>query len=65
MLTLYTTHCPLCSVLEKKLKAKNIDFVMVDDTSKILELGFNSVPVLQIDDKFLTFTDANNYINSL
>ena len=31
MVTLYTTHCPKCNVLEKKLDKKKIEYTLVDD----------------------------------
>ena len=31
MVTLYSTHCPRCLVLEKKLKQKNISYQEVND----------------------------------
>lgn len=61
---LYTTHCPKCSVLENKLKSKNIDYIEITDTNVIMEKGYMSVPVLEVDDKVMNFTDANTWINN-
>lgn len=62
MITLYTTHCPNCTALERMLKTKGIEFDIVDDKDKIVEMGrannILSAPILQVDDKVYKFTDA-------
>ena len=65
MVNLYTTHCPKCVVLENKLKAKNIEYNEISDVSAIAEKGYMSVPMLEVDDKVMNFTDANTWINNL
>lgn len=47
--TLYTTNCPRCKVLEKKLQMAGVDFTISEDINKMLELGFKAAPVLVID----------------
>ena len=64
-LILYTTHCPKCKVLESKLKEKGIEYKEETDVSKLVEKGFKTVPVLEVDDKLLTFYDAVKYVNGL
>ena len=63
MITLYTTHCPKCIVLEKKLKTKNIDYIENTDTELMLSKGFQTTPMLEVDGKVMDFKDANNWIN--
>ena len=46
---LYTTHCPMCTMLKTKLDAKNINYEVCTDTEKMTELGIKTVPVLQIN----------------
>lgn len=65
---LYSTNCPRCKVLEKKLNHRNINYEIVKDFdySYLIEKGFNSAPVLELDDgRFMNFSDANFYINGL
>lgn len=62
---LYTTHCPQCNVLEKMLKQKNIDFVVVTGKEPILQKGYFSAPILEIDGKAMLYKEAYNYILSL
>ena len=64
-IVLYSTHCPRCVVLEKKLKQKGIDYNEVNDVSIMEEKGYLSVPVLEIDGTSMDFKTANDWINSL
>lgn len=61
---LYTTHCPKCTVIEKKLKAKNISYTEVDDVETMQALGFHSLPVLKVDDEVLNFQQAYKWVFS-
>ena len=63
MITLYSTHCPRCRVLETKLTQKNIEFNVVTDINKMESLGIQSVPILEVNDKLLSFTDAIAWVN--
>ena len=65
---LYSTHCPRCNVLEKKLQQKEVDYDEVNDTSIIeimKEKGYLSVPVLEVDGKSMDFKEAVDWINTL
>lgn len=61
--TLYTTHCPKCSILEKKLVSKNIEYEEVTNTQAMLDKGFVNVPILEVDGIIMDFTKANTWIN--
>lgn len=61
--TLYSTGCPRCTVLRKKLDAKGIKYAVNDSTRDMLDLGITQVPVLSIDGKLLPFTKAVEWIN--
>lgn len=62
MIKLYTTHCPKCKVIEKKLAQKNIQYIEVTDVDEMQRLGFKSVPILEVDGKIMNMTDANRWI---
>lgn len=64
-ITLYTTHCPKCIVLEKKLANRNVDYEIVDDIDTIMNEGFLSAPVLKVDNTVMEFAEANKWINNL
>lgn len=63
MITLYSTHCPRCRVLEDKLEDKNIEYTIVTDIEEMSKLNIMSVPMLKIGDKLLPFKEANDWIN--
>lgn len=66
MVTLYTTHCPNCTALERMLKTKGIEFDTVEDKDEIVEVGrannILSAPILKVDDKVYKFTDALKWV---
>ena len=66
MITLYSTNCPKCNVLEKKLKDKSMDFELVTDfdTKELIRKGFLSAPVLKVDDKYMDFVEANKWLQT-
>ena len=62
-LILYSTGCPKCNVLIQKLNSANIDYELSQDVGVLIDKGFTSVPVLQVEDDFLDFSAANAWIN--
>ena len=58
MVILYSTGCPKCNLLEKRLTANNIDYKISDDVEILIEKGFQSAPVLQINDQFIEYGEA-------
>ena len=64
MVVLYSTHCPKCSVLEKKLKQANIEYTEINDVRTMLAKGMTSAPNLEVDGKLMGFTEAVEWINS-
>ena len=64
-ITLYSTHCPRCNVLEKKLQQKKIDYKEINDTAIMEQKGYLSVPVLEVNGKSMNFKEAVDWINSL
>lgn len=61
---LYSTGCPRCHVLERKLDDAGIDYTVCTDTTEIEKRGFMSVPVLQVGEKFLDFGRAILWANN-
>lgn len=62
-ITLYSTGCPKCIVLKKKLTEKNIEYTENNDIETMTSLGIDQVPVLSVDGELLQFADANKWIN--
>ena len=64
MVTLYTTHCPKCIILEKKLQDKNIEYQVCDDIDLMLSKGMQEAPYLEIEEKeLMNFTKAIKWVN--
>ena len=61
-ITLYSTHCPKCNVLETKLKQKNINYTEVNDMAVMQEKGFDFMPMLEVDGVVYNFKDAVEWI---
>ena len=64
MIKMYSTHCPQCKVLETKLNKKNIQYEVCDDLDTMKQLGFKSVPVLDVDGTIFNFSDAVKWVNN-
>lgn len=64
-IVLFSTHCPKCCVLEKKLQQKNIVYEEVNDVEIMKEKGYLTVPVLEVDGTSMNFKEAFNYVDSL
>ena len=62
--TLFTTHCPKCKVIEKKLAQKNIEYEMVEDINIMKEKGFKSLPMLEVDGQIFNFVEANKWVTN-
>ena len=70
-ITLYSTYCPKCSVLETKLKQKNVEFEICTDIEAMQSKGFQQVPMLGIledgsnKEEYLDFGAAIKYVAAL
>lgn len=62
-IVLYSTGCPKCIILKKKLAEKDIQYVENNDVEKMTSLGIDYVPVLCVNGKMLQFKEANDWIN--
>lgn len=63
---LYTSPgCGRCATVKAKLKAKEIPFEETHEIEKIANLGFQQLPVMEKDDKFLSFKEALDYIKTI
>lgn len=60
---LYTTDCPKCLVLEKKLEAGNYKFKEEKDIGVMKEKGIFSAPVLEVDGELKNFLEAIKWVN--
>lgn len=63
MIIMYSTNCPKCKILEKKLKEKQIEYNLVTDINKMIELGIDTAPMLSKDNELLGFREAIEWVN--
>lgn len=63
MITLYSTHCPKCTVLEKKLNDAKIEYEICDDRELMVQKGFDFMPVLDVDGQTMGFAEAVKWVN--
>lgn len=59
---LYTSGCPKCITLKKELDKNGITYDVFDDIDKMIEMGFNEVPVLEVDNARMNYTEAIKWI---
>ena len=59
---LFSNHCPQCRVLEAKLKQKGIEYQEINDIDLMLEKGFKSMPMLEVDGVIMNFIQSNTWI---
>ena len=62
-IVLYSTNCPKCNVLMKKLQQSGIDFDLVEDADVMIQKGFMSAPILEVDGNAMDFMSAINWVN--
>lgn len=62
---LYSTHCPMCMLLEKKLKDKHIEYQEVNDVEEMRSLGFTSVPMLKVNGEIMATKEAIQYLDKV
>lgn len=55
---LYSTNCPKCKVLEKKLDSTGINYKIVTDEDLMIGKGFTSAPMLEVDGLLMDFGNA-------
>ena len=61
---LYSTNCPRCNVLKKKMEGKNIVFTEITNIDEIIAKGISTVPVLEVNNKQMDFIEANSWVNN-
>ena len=59
---MYSTGCPKCNVLKRKLEGKNIAYTENTSIDEMKALGIMSVPVLKVEDRLLRFADALQWV---
>lgn len=60
---LYSTGCPRCEVLKKKLAEKSVNYTEVTSVEDMLALGIKEVPVLSVNETLMNFKEAVDWVN--
>ncbi len=62
MMTVFSTGCCNCKRLIEKLDSYNISYSVSQDVEYIKRLGFKTVPILQVGNKFYTYKEAVGFL---
>ena len=60
---LYSTGCPKCNILKKKLADAQIDYSVIEDVDVMVSKGLKDVPWLEVDGNLMNFVDSSKWIN--
>jgi hypothetical protein len=65
LITIYSTGCPRCRILLKKLEGMGItEYNLINDIEEMERLGITAVPMMKIDEEpLLNFSKAIEWIN--
>lgn len=67
---LYSTHCPKCRVVEKKLEQAGVQYELIDakNNDEVINMlsakGIRQMPVLEVEDKLLGFSEIIKWIGA-
>ena len=61
-IVLYSTGCPKCEELKLLLKEYNISYEENNSIEEMLNLGFDEIPVLNVEGNNMAFKVAQNWI---
>ncbi len=57
--------CNKCKILLAKLDDKGLEYEKSDNMQELIDLGFKTVPVLEVDGEYMDFGKAIQYVNNL
>ena len=60
---MYSTGCPKCKILKKKLDENKVVYEEETDVEKMKSKGINIVPVLEVDGKLFSYSEAVKLVN--
>lgn len=61
-IVLYSNDCPRCKILKKKLEQNNIMFEENNDVEAMIQKGFTTAPILEVDGVIYNFKEAVEWI---
>ena len=63
-IVLYSTGCPKCRILKKKLDEMGIQYETCSDEEQMIGLGLTEVPALGIKGHLYSFREAVEWLNN-
>lgn len=60
---MYSTGCPRCKVLEKKLNSKGLEYSIISDIEVMTNMGLVEVPILSVNGEQMDFKTAVKWVN--
>ena len=60
---MYSTGCPKCKILKKKLDEKKVVYEEETEDEKMKSKGIDRVPVLEVDGKLFSYSEAVKLVN--
>lgn len=64
MIVLYSSHCPKCEILKKKLEEQNIEFEENNDIGEMIDKGFMSAPMLDVNGEVMDYVKAFKWVTN-
>lgn len=61
---LYSTGCPKCNVLKRKLDESCVKYTTEHNVDKMISLGISSAPALGVDGSILDFKQAVDWLRN-
>ena len=59
---LYSTGCPKCNILKKKLADAQIDYKVIEDVDVMVSKGLKDVPWLAVAGNLMNIDDSSKWI---
>lgn len=59
----YTTGCPKCAILKRKLDAAHIPYTENRDVDEMQALGMTEAPALSVGGELMSFGDSVRWVN--
>ena len=59
---LYSTGCPKCSVLTKKLNYLGVEYAVSEDMDEMKALGLKAAPALSVDGVLMDFAESMRWV---
>lgn len=63
-MVLYSNNCQRCRILKKHLEKGSFNFTVFDNEEAMIEMGFQEMPILEVDGQKMNFETAIKWINS-